>query len=148
MTDERKHLERGIVVLIATLVVVGFAGIVAAEGLGKYRDVDRAEADGYVEDPFGCVPNMGLHYGDFSRIDGDVTVGHPEMLVYAHDDGDLRFLGVEYIATEEFSLFGHHAHPIPGTDWYGLHVWFFELNDDGRYADLHADVDADCTFEG
>jgi len=145
-----KHLRTGITLLVATLLVVGLAGFGGATGLGKYKSVDRAEADGYGDDPgeILCVPNMGIHYIDASLIDDGVTVGQPEMLVYARTDDGLLLLGVEYIATEEFSLFGHHAHPIPDTPWYGLHAWFFEDNDLGKHAELHSDVDENCDFTG
>lgn len=120
------------------------AGTAHAQGLGKYRDVSRAVEDGY--EPTSCVPNMGVHYINYGLIDDEVKVSQPEALVYAHDGDELRYLGVEYLATEEFSLFGHHAHFIEELELYGLHAWFFEKNDDGKYAEFHSNVDGDCNF--
>ena len=124
-----------------------FTGTVQAEGLGKYRDVSRAVEDGY--EPTPCVPNMGVHYIKFSLIDDTVKVSKPEALVYAHDGEGLRYLGVEYLATTEFKLYGHHAHQIqegPFAGIYALHAWLFEKNDNGKYAEFHSDVDENCNF--
>ncbi len=123
-----------------------FLGPAAAnqEGIGKYRDVSRARDEGYEFTP--CISEMGIHYINFDLIDETVKTSKPEALVYANDDGDLRYLGVEYLATSEFSLFGHHAHFIPELGIYGLHAWFFEQNDNGKHAELHSDVDEDCNY--
>lgn len=128
------------------VISTGITGTATAnpEGLGKYRDVSRAVEEGYVSTP--CVPGMGVHYINFDLIDGDVKVSQPEALVYAQDGSELRYLGVEYLATEEFSLFGHHAHFIPELGVYGLHAWFFEKNDNGMHAELHSNVDENCNF--
>lgn len=123
-----------------------FSGTSQAAGLGKYHDVSKAVADGYVPTP--CVPGMGVHYINFDLIDGTVRVGEPEALVYAQDGDDLRYLGVEYLAPMEFTLFGHHAHFIDEIDLYGLHSWFFEHNENGPHAELHSAVDENCQFVG
>lgn len=125
---------------------MGASGTATAnpEGLGKYHDVTRAVEEGYA--PTECVPNMGIHYINFDLIDTKVKISQPEALVYAHDGDDLRYLGVEYLAREEFSLFGHHAHFIPELELYGLHAWFFEKNSNGKHAEFHSNVDEDCNF--
>lgn len=114
------------------------------EGLGKYHDVSRAVDEGYALTP--CVPNMGVHYINEDLIDGTVKVSQPEALVYAHDGGELRYLGVEYLATEKFNLFGHDAHFIPELGLWGLHSWYFEKNDNGKHAEFHSNVDERCNF--
>lgn len=129
---------------IGTAAFIGTA-TANSEGLGKYRDVERAVEEGYAPTP--CVPNMGIHYINFNLIDSDVTVSQPEALVYAQDGEELRYLGVEYLATEDFSLFDHHAHFIPELGVYGLHAWFFEKNDNGKHAELHSSVDEVCELE-
>lgn len=121
-----------------------FTGTTHAEGLGKYRNVDRAVEDGY--GPTECVPEMGVHYINSRFVDNNVKVSQPEALVYAHDGDELRYLGVEYLATEEFSLFGHHAHFIDELELYGLHAWLFEKNDNGKHAEFHSNVDENCNF--
>lgn len=137
-----------VAVLVALLLVVAFSGIATAEGLGKYKDVDKALADGYGDDPgeILCVPNMGIHYIDFTLVDGDLKVSQPEALVYAQTDDGLLLLGVEYLSPGPFSLFGHDAHEIPGEGLYGLHAWKFVKNDNGKYAELHSNVDENCNY--
>lgn len=138
------HRRTGIALLVATLLVTSLAGIAAAEGLGKYKDVDRAVADGYVATP--CVSEMGIHYINFDLIDGDVKVGEPEALVYAQTEDGLVYIGAEYLATEEFRLLGHdsHATPLPGIQ--GLHAWFFTDAPNGKHANLPGNVDAACNL--
>lgn len=136
--------------LVALTVVIGFAGLGAASGLGKYSDVNKAYEDGYGgPGQEVCVPNMGHHLLNFNLVDDHVQVGEPEALVYGNDSGELVYLGVEYLSTEEFSLFGHDAHFIPDVGLWGLHFWFYSQNDEGQYAVNHSDVenDAFCTYD-
>lgn len=148
MDESRTTRRRTVLKAIGAGAVIstGITGTATAnsEGLGKYHDVSRAVKEGYVATP--CVPGMGVHYINFDLIDDDLKVSQPEALVYAHDGDELRYLGVEYLATEEFSLFGHHAHFIPELGLYGLHAWFFEKNDNGKHAELHSNVDENCNF--
>ncbi|WP_338728661.1 hypothetical protein [Haladaptatus sp. DJG-WS-42] len=134
-----------LVIAVTFVLLVSLSGVAAAHpGLGIYKDIERAEADGYVQiSP--CVPGMGYHYGKVAEIDGDVNTASPEVLVYAYKDGELTLVAVEYIATEEFRLFGKHAHPfdvIPGT--YAIHSWLFLSNPDGLTTDFNPRVDANC----
>lgn len=138
-------MNRTIIVAVTLALILVTSGVAVAQpGLGKYKDIERATADGYVQiSP--CVPGMGYHYGKPAEIDGDVKTSTPEVLVYAHEDGELTLVAVEYIATEEFRLYGKHAHPfpvIPGT--YALHAWLFLPNPDGLTADFNPRVDANC----
>lgn len=148
MTDLSKPNRRTVLKLLGTggigaTALIG-TGTARSEGLGKYRDVNRAMEEGYEATP--CVPGMGVHYINYGIIDDKVKISQPEALVYARDGDDLRYLGVEYLATTEFSLFNHHAHYIAELDLYGLHAWFFERNDEGKHAEFHARVDADCNY--
>lgn len=138
------HLRTAIALIVAALFVTSLAGIGAAEGLGKYKDLDRAEADGYVATP--CVPEMGVHYINFALVDEEVKVSEPEALVYANTEDGLELIGVEYLATESFTLFDHESEstPLPGIE--GLHAWFFTNAPNGMHAHHPGNVDADCNL--
>lgn len=146
-------LKPGVVVLIAAILIVGLSGIGAADGLGKYKDVNRAVEDGYNPPPPAeyCVPNMGIHYLSFNPLTGEglddsVKVGNPEILVYAETDEGLRLIGVEYFSTSEFSLFGQESEPGPFPGTHALHAWLFTDAPLGKYHHVSGDVDVDCEY--
>ncbi|WP_052476468.1 hypothetical protein [Cohnella kolymensis] len=78
----------------------------------KYRDVNKAIADGYTPtDEF--VPNMGYHYINFRLIDDQVDALMPEVVIYVPDDkGGLKLVAVEYISTVPNHLYGLEFHQI------------------------------------
>lgn len=133
-------------VLLAVVLVMAGLGA-ASPGLGKYQDVDRATADGYVlASP--CVPGMGYHYANFELMEDDsVKVSEPEILVYAEGEDGLELVAVEYVSLEEFGLLGDHAHFHPHLGAYAMHAWFFLPNPDGLTADFNPRVNADCTID-
>lgn len=137
------HYRTIAAVLLALAVVATGIGA-ASPGLGKYHDVDRALADGYINTGV-CVPGMGIHFVNPGLIDDSVSVSEPEVLVYAYSDtGELELVAVEYVSTEEFELLGDHAHYNPHLDAYALHAWYFLHNPDGLTTDFNPRVDATC----
>lgn len=137
------HYRTIVAVLLALAVVATGIGA-ASPGLGKYHDVDRALADGYINTGV-CVPGMGIHFVNPSLIDDSVSVSEPEVLVYAYSDtGELELVAVEYVSTQEFELLGDHAHYNPHLNAYALHAWYFLHNPDGLTTDFNPRVDATC----
>lgn len=136
----------------AALLVLAFAGVGVAgahpdsaaphHGFGKYQDVDRALAAGYVS-AGPCVPGMGYHYVRFDLVDDETSVSAPEALVFADGENGLQLVAVEYVATEPFELLGAHSHTGPVGP--AIHAWFFLQNPDGLTADFNPRVNADCT---
>lgn len=131
-----------VVILALALVATGLGA--AAPGFGKYQDIDRAVADGYVQ-ASPCVPGMGYHYVNFDLAsDPSVKVSEPEALVYANGEDGLELVAVEYISTEEFELLGTHSHAGPAGQ--AIHAWYFLPNEDGLTADFNPRVDASCNI--
>lgn len=149
---------------ISGAVVVGGVGAATANGDGskaenskinqlrrataKYHNVNRAVADGYVEDPH-CVADpelggMGYHYIDSDRINESVNETNPEALVYEKRGGKRHLVAVEFLANgaEPPTLFGHEFHPFqaPIADW-ELHVWAWKDNPSGLFADFNPRVE-------
>jgi len=113
----------------------------------KYHDVDEALLDGYV--PLGgCValptgPAMGIHYANIQKVDGEINLTEPEILVYIPDtDGSLRLVAVEYmipkvLAPELPELYGRHFHEGPMETW-TLHAWVWKNNPAGMFEDFNS----------
>ena len=118
----------------------------------KYRDVDRAVADGYTllgapcfESPAG---GMGIHYTnggpDGSQFDNEVVATEPDSLVYEVTDRGLRLVAVEYIAAglgaDDLMVLGQPLHNLSGTPLYILHAWVWRHNPDGMFEDYNPKV--------
>jgi hypothetical protein len=131
------------------------------EATWRYRDLDAAIADKYVQVP-GCVSGpeegaMGVHYARTDRFDGELDVDEPEVLVYEpKKDGRLELVAAEYVAPAaawhaanpmaQPVLNGHLLHFVNGPNRYGpdafyeLHVWAWKHNPRGTFADWNPSV--------
>ena len=103
---------------------------------------------------------MGIHYVNGTLVgDGNVDAVHPEALLYEPKDGRLRLVGVEYVVlaadwdaahgtppTLMGQLFNYVGSPnrygIPA--FYELHVWAWENNPAGVFADWNAHVSCEA----
>jgi hypothetical protein len=125
-----------------------------------FQDVEAAEAAGYGLF-HGCVSGpqrgaMGLHCVNGDLVgDGEVDAAHPEALLYEAKGGKLRQVGVEYVVIAEAwdakhatppmlrgQLFNYVGSPnrygLPA--FYELHVWAWQNNPDGMFADFNPHV--------
>src|SRR5688500_15409861 len=64
----------------------------ARKGTARYHDFARADADGY--EFLACVPGEGLEYVNWSIVDCNFDIEHPEALHYIPEEGGLRLVGV------------------------------------------------------
>ena len=131
----------------------------------RYKDINVAIAEGWVPaTPCVSGPNsgaMGVHYVLPERV-GDAVLGAdvPEALIYEPlADGRLRLVGVEFIVLAETwntahpdaqpALEGHllnlvgepNRYRLPA--FYELHVWAWERNPEGNFADWNPQVTCD-----
>jgi len=116
--------------------------------------LDRAIAAGFAVDLTGCLENppiggMGHHYAMASRIDGAPPVAtEPEILVFSPKrNGKLQLGAVEYIipydawaSAQPPELFGQTFHRNDGAGLWVLHVWLWNHNPDGLFADWNPTV--------
>ncbi len=130
----------------------------------KYQDISQALADGFMETE-ACVAvpgvgGMGYHFIHPARaMDPTINMSEPEVLLYAEIGGKLKLVGVEY-----FYAIGMPDAPIPnpappapvlfGRDFdgpmlghepgmpphYDLHVWLWQANPAGMFADLNPNI--------
>jgi hypothetical protein len=126
----------------------------------KYKDINVAIADGWVQGT-PCVSGpisgaMGVHFVRPERLDdGVLNAEEPEALIYEPLPGNrFRLVGVEYITLAEAwqthnpdggapSLEGHLLNFVGEPNRYGLpafyeiHVWAWERNPNGTFADFN-----------
>ena len=117
----------------------------------RYRDVNRAVADGYVpNETCSALPGvggMGYHYVNTTLLDDKVDVAHPEALLYEPgSNGQLNLVAVEYVIPKAAwtsdkapTLFGKDF-KLNAFDLWALHVWVWENNPSGLYADWNPRV--------
>ncbi len=130
----------------------------------RFRDINVALAEGFVQGT-PCVSGpdtgaMGVHFVMGSRITGGVYLqpDQPEALIYEpQPDGAFRLVGVEFIVLASNWLKNHDASTTPALDgdlmnfidapnryglpaFYELHVWAWENNPKGSFADWNTHV--------
>lgn len=132
---------------------------------GRFRDINVAISDGWVRGtPCVSGPNsgaMGVHFILPQRVgDGALNADEPEALIYEPlSSGALRLVGVEFIVLaadwakqnpdSAASLEGHLLNYVGEPNRYGLpafyelHVWAWERNPNGNFADWNTQVSCD-----
>ena len=114
-----------------------------------YHVLDSAVAAGYARHVTQCVENqpigaMGYHHVNRALLDDSLEVERPEMLVYGRDSGGAYKLnGVEYIVpyrvrppdAEPPSVMGQKLKRADNLRLWYLHVWLWEPNPSGMFAD-------------
>jgi hypothetical protein len=118
-----------------------------------YRDIRVAHSAGFPTAIPACLDNppaggMGQHYVDRRILDDQLDVERPEILVYAPTkDGQQRLVGVEYIVPlakwdrpQAPRIFGQSLKRSEQLQLWYLHVWAWEKNEAGLFADWNAAV--------
>jgi len=132
----------------------------------RYRNINVALSEGFAQ-ATPCVSGpdfgaMGVHYVLGSRISGGVLqADEPEALIYEPlPGGALRLVGVEFIVLASVwqtqhtdgstpALDGHLLNYVGAPNRYGLpafyeiHVWAWEQNPVGSFADWNTQVSCD-----
>jgi hypothetical protein len=129
----------------------------------RYRDINVATNENWVPGtPCVSGPNsgaMGVHFIQPSRVgDGVLDADEPEALIYEpQSNGSFRLVGVEFIVLADDwaklhpdgstpALEGHLTNYVGAPNRYGLpsfyelHVWAWEHNPNGSFADFNTQV--------
>lgn len=131
----------------------------------RYVDVNAAIGEHWVAaTPCVSGPNagaMGVHYLLPSRLDAVLKADEPEALIYEPlPNGMLRLVGVEFIVLAKDWAAEHPNGPTPDVDghltnyvgepnryglpaFYELHVWAWQNNPNGSFADWNNQVTCD-----
>lgn len=120
----------------------------ARAATAQYHNVDKALADGFINTR-QCVEvpglgAMGIHFVRPDRIGNPaLDVEQPETLLYLPDKhGRLRLIGIEYVVPGSMSsnppvLFGQQFHFNNQRNEWALHVWIWQHNPSGMFADFN-----------
>ncbi|HSM61117.1 MAG TPA: hypothetical protein VK849_09990 [Longimicrobiales bacterium] len=114
----------------------------------RFHRLEAAMAAGWSEQITPCLENpsaggMGFHYANLALFDGQVNVTEPEALVYAPwRNGEVRLVAVEYIVplgawqgADPPELLGQQFHRNDAVGIWALHVWLWQHNPNGLFAD-------------
>ncbi|MGQ0538970.1 MAG: hypothetical protein ACT4R6_08510 [Gemmatimonadaceae bacterium] len=119
-----------------------------------FRDLAAAQAAGWPNSKPACLANelaggMGHHYVNRAHVDDRLELARPEILLYAPaGEGRQKLVAVEYVIpyrllspdSEAPRILGQ---PLKRSDelklWY-LHVWAWEENPAGLFADWNPNV--------
>jgi hypothetical protein len=129
----------------------------------RYIDINVALKEGFVQ-ATPCVSGpdtgaMGVHFVLPARITGGVlNAAQPEALIYEPmSNGAMRLVGVEFIVLESIWAASNPAGDVPALDgnlmnyisapnryglpaFYEIHVWAWQDNPKGSYADWNTQV--------
>jgi len=116
----------------------------ARRATARYKEIANAEADGYVNIDI-YEEGEGLHYVNFSIVDGTFDPEHPEVLLYARlpHKNCLELVAVEYVVPLSVSpgppagFSGHHdvwRENSEGLGLWELNAWIWLPNPNGVFA--------------
>ena len=123
------------------------------EATRPFHDMEAAQRAGYPSMLPQCIENqpeggMGHHYTHAGYMDDKLELEKPEILVYAPTrNAKPRFAGVEYVVpysawtkTEAPRILGQSLKRSDSLQIWYLHVWLWEANEKGIFADWNPSV--------
>lgn len=119
----------------------------------SFHRIETAAAAGYTEQITPCWEHvsqgaMGYHIGRPELIDGTVSLLEPELLIYEPQrEGGMKLVGMEYIVPIDAwtgdsppMLLGQTMHRHSALPIYKLHIWLWQRNPRGVFADWNPAV--------
>lgn len=127
----------------------------------KYHDFQAAKDAGWDAKITSCMTSaaggMGFHYGNMRYIaDGVARADQPELLLFEpRSNGGMKLVAVEYIVPYELHardaappmLFDQPFKQVDAFGVWGLHVWVWQGNPSGTFADWNPNVNCDNTTD-
>ncbi len=123
----------------------------ARRGTAKYHDFARADADGY--EFLHCVPGEGLEYVNWSLVDCNFDIEHPEALHYVDQGNGLRLVGVEYVVPTACTATPPEGFTGDADEWEfmaeGLPIWALRValwlpNPEGMFEEHNPRIETQC----
>jgi len=114
---------------------------IARRAVCKFRRLENALDEGYVDTGLPCIPGQGYHFIKNSLV-GTTDIRDPSVLMY-DKDGNLN--SPEWVAPLEGfptppSIFGEVMHADDDLGLWIQHVWVWKLNPNGVFEDINPDV--------
>jgi hypothetical protein len=123
----------------------------ARNATARYHDFDSADADGY--EFLHCVPGEGLEYVNWSLVDCNFDIEHPEALHYIPEGNGLRLVGVEYVVPVACTAIAPNGFTGDADEWEfmaeGLPIWATRAalwlpNPEGMFAEDNPSIPSVC----
>ena len=123
----------------------------ARSATAKYHDFDRAYDEGYRF--LDCVPGEGLEYVNWSLVDCNFDIEHPEALHYIEEGDGLRLVGVEYVVLTSCTTTPPEGFTGDEDEWEfmaeGLPIWALRAaiwfpNSEGMFAEHNPSIPTQC----
>lgn len=123
----------------------------ARAATAKYHNFDRAYDEGYSF--LACVPGEGLEYVNWSIVDCNFDIEHPEALHYIPEGNNLRLVGVEYVIPVACTASAPEGFTGDNDEWEfmaeGLPIWSLRAaiwlpNDNGMFAEHNPRIPSLC----
>ena len=123
----------------------------ARNGTAKYHDFDRAHEEGY--EFLACVEGEGFEYVNWSLVDCNFDIEHPEALHYIPDGDGLRLVGVEYVIPVACTATAPAGFTGDADEWEsmaeGLPIWALRAaiwmpNSEGMFAEHNPSIPDLC----
>jgi len=123
----------------------------ARNGTAKYHDFDRADNQGY--DFLACVEGEGFEYVNWSLVDCNFDIEHPEALHYIPEGNGLRLVGVEYVIPVACTATPPEGFTGDNDEWEfeaeGLPIWALRAaiwlpNSEGMFAEHNPSIPDLC----
>jgi hypothetical protein len=116
----------------------------------KYRSIEGAVADGYVQVGPACIPRGGTHYVKPSLANDDLLDPlQPDTLMYARVGGALKLVAVEYSVPTRYArpasflggTFEQYSGALGGPPVWYVHIWLWHLNPAGLFSAENSTVE-------
>jgi hypothetical protein len=123
----------------------------ARNATAKYHDFDRAADEGF--EFLHCVPGEGFEYVNWSLVDCNFDIEHPEALHYIAEGNSLRLVGVEYVVPTACTATAPEGFTGDEDEWEfmaeGLPIWALRAalwlpNREGMFAEHNPSIPDQC----
>jgi hypothetical protein len=123
----------------------------ARNGTARYHDFDRAYHEGY--EFLACVEGEGFEYVNWSLVDCNFDIEHPEALHYIPEGNGLRLVGVEYVIPVICTATAPEGFTGDDDEWEfmaeGLPIWALRAalwlpNSEGMFAEHNPSIPDLC----
>ena len=117
----------------------------------RYHDFELADAEGY--DFLHCVPGEGFEYVNWSLVDCNFDIEHPEALHYIASGNGLKLVGVEYVVPVACTATPPAGFTGDADQWEfeaeGLPIWALRAalwlpNPEGMFAEHNPRIPDQC----